>query len=362
MMKDNIREYLNNEENYSIFKSIDDKIIDPLRFFKLLEQAEKICLNIDLPFIVKKKYYSFLSLELPDINDYNGNDIKIGRLLADHLTRRLDKKISEDWMFNEIKRIPYGVIQEIVEKSIIISIPPSGLLPKLNSETSNKKQKSFSNVQFDLKGKIEKIINLISKSCIEIIADPELYKTLKKHFIDQHDKQRENHRTALITKKFNDKAHEFSIENQHPTGQSETKNSIGTSDFAIFANNKKIIIGEALNFSGQNSNSVDKKIIKHLQKLTVNYNQSKLDNLIFLTYYEGNPEKFYESYENYLKHFDNCTQLGFKCKNMIDDLTSAAQEVNSASVKIAKSIHSYSNNSENEFSIYHFYLDFSEKK
>ena len=35
--------------------------------------------------------------------------------------------------------------------------------------------------------------------------------------------------------------------------------------------------------------------------------------------------------------------------------------INSASIKIAKSIHSYSGIGEYEFSIYHFYIDFSEK-
>lgn len=360
MMKDNIREYLNNEENYSIFMSIDDKIIDPLRFFQLLEQAEKICLNIDLPHIVKKKYYSFLSQELPGINENNENDFKIGHLIATHLTHRLDNNVCEDWMFKEIKGIPFGVIQEIVNKNVIISIPPTASLQKYNPETSKEKQYSSSNSQLDLKGKIEIIVELILESCIEIIDKPKLFGVSKDHFKDKANKQRENHRTNHIINKFNDKTPEFFIDNQHLTGQSETRNSTGTVDFAIFFDKKKIVIGEALNFSGQNTNSVNQNIINHLKKITKNYNLSTLNNLIFLVYYEGNYSKFYDSYNNYLKQLYNCTQLGFECKKKIPDKTST-YKVNSASVRIAKSIHSYSNNSENRFSIYHFYLDFSEK-
>lgn len=354
MMKDNISEYLNTEENYSIFKSIDDKIIDPLRFFQLLEQAEKICLNIDLPHIVKRKYYSFLSQELPYINENNGNDFKIGHLIATHLTLRLDKNLSKNWMFKEIKKIPFGVIQDITEKNVIISIPPTGIPPKLNPEKRNEKQHSSSSVHFDREGNIEKIVTIISESCKEIIESPELYNILQKHSGDL-----ENRRTGLITNKFNDKAPEFSIENQHPTGQSGTKNSTGTVDFAVYFNKKKIAIGEALNFSGTNTKSVNQKIIKHLQKLIANYNYTRLGDLFLLIYFEGHCDKFHESYENYLKYFDNFTRLGSECRNTITDMSSA-NVVNSASVKIAKSTHPYSNNSTDEFSIYHFYLNFSE--
>ena len=353
-MKDNISEYLNTQENYSIFKSIDDKIIDPLRFFQLLEQAEKICMNIDLPHIVKKKYYSFLSEELPGINENNGNDFKIGHLIATHLTRRLDYNLSENWMFKEIKKIPFSVIQDIVEKNVIISIPKTGISLRLNPEKINEKQHSSTNVQIDLEGIIKEIVTIISESCKEIIESPELYNILKKHSGDL-----ENRRTGLITNKFNDKAPEFSIENQHTTGQSGTKNSTGTVDFAVYFNKKKIAIGEALNFSGTNTKSVNKKIIKHLQKLVANYNYTRLGDLFLLIYFEGHCDKFHESYENYLKYFDNCTRLGSEHRNTITDMSSA-NVVNSASVKIAKSTHSYSNNSTNEFSIYHFYLNFSE--
>ena len=270
-MKDNISEYLNTEENYSIFKSIDDKIIDPLRFFQLLEQAEKICLNIDLPHIVKRKYYSFLSQELPDINENNGNDFKIGYLIATHLTLRLDRNLSKNWKFKEIKKIPFSVIQDIVEKNVFISIPPTGIPMRLNSETSNEKQHSSTNGQIDLKGKLEKIVTIFSQSCKEIIEQPELFKTLKKH-----SKDLENHRTSHILNKFKDKVPEFSIDNQHLTGQSNSNNSTGTVDFAIFSDNNKIVIGEALNFSGPNTKCVNQKIIKHLQKLVTNYNYSRL--------------------------------------------------------------------------------------
>ena len=354
-MKYNINEYINTEESYSIFKSIDDKIIDPLRFFQLLEQAEKICLHVDLPYIVKKNYYSFLSQELPDINEINGKDFKIGHLIATHLTFRLDKNLNENWMFKEIKKIPFSVIQDIVEKNIIISIPPTGIRLRHNPETSNEKQHSSTNVQINIEAKIKKIITIISESCKEIIESPELYKTLKKHSGDM-----ENHRTSHITKKIKDKVPEFSIDNQHLTGQSETKNSTGTVDFSISFDNKKIAIGEALNFSGQNTKTVNQKIIKHLQKLVANYNYTRLGDLFLLVYFEGHCDNFYMSYENYLKHFDNCAQLGFKCSNKIKDMTSD-YVVNSASVRIAKSIQSYSNDCKYEFSIYHFYLDFSEK-
>ena len=353
-MKDNISEYLNTEENYSIFKSIDDKIIDPLRFFQLLEQAEKICMNIDLPHIVKKKYYSFLSEELPGINENNGNDFKIGHLIATHLTRRLDYNLSENWMFKEIKKIPFSIIQDIVEKNVIISIPKTGISLRLNPEKINEKQHSSTNVQIDLEGIIKEIVTIISESCKEIITSPEYYQILKNHSGDL-----ENRRTWLITNKFNDKAQKFHIENQHPTGQSRTKHSTGTVDFAIYFNKNKIVIGEALNFSGQNTKSVDQNIINHLKKLTKNYNQSTLSNLILFVYYGTNSGKFQESFENYLTHFKNCPHLGFKCRKTIMEITSD-YVFNSASVKIAKSTHYYSNNSTDEFSIYHFYLNFPE--
>ncbi len=200
----------------------------------------------------------------------------------------------------------------------------------------------------------------ISESCIEIVAHPELYRTLNKHFEILEDKQRENRRTGHIISKFNDKSSEFIIENQHLTGQSETKKSVGTVDFAVLFNKEKIAIGEAVNSSAQNTNSIDQNIVKHLKKLTQNYNRSTLSDLILLVYYEGNSGKFYDSYSNYLKHFAKSTESVINPTKAINDITSDFV-TNSSSIKIAKSIHSYSGNIENEFSIYHFYIDFSEK-
>lgn len=208
--------------------------------------------------------------------------------------------------------------------------------------------------------KIESIIKSICESCNDILANPEQYRILKKHFEGQLDKQRENHRTGHIIIKSNDRNSEFKLENQHLTGQSETKKSAGTVDFAVLFNKEKIAIGEAVNSSGQNTKSIDQNIVRHLNKLTRNYNHSTLSDLIFLVYYEGNPEKFYDSFFNYQKHFAKCTEQVIKSTKAIDDISSD-YVVNSKSIKIAKSIHSYSENDENEFSIYHFYIDFSEK-
>ena len=208
--------------------------------------------------------------------------------------------------------------------------------------------------------KIESVIKTISASCIEIVSHPELYRTLNKHFKDQSDKQRENRRTGLITTRSNDKNKEFKIENQHLTGQSETKNSTGTVDFAVFSNDERITIGEAVNFSGQNTKSVGMNIIKHLKKLTQNYNYSTHSDLIFLVYYEGVTDKFHSSYDNYLKHFVRSTGLVIYPAKTINNITKNFVK-NSTSIKLAKSLHSYSGNDANEFSIYHFYIDFSEK-
>jgi len=212
------------------------------------------------------------------------------------------------------------------------------------------------NVEYNFKS----VITTISESCKEIVAQPEQYKTLKKHFEGLLDKQRENHRTAHIISKFNNKSSQYIIENQHLTGQSETKKSAGTVDFAVLFNKEKIAIGEAVNSSGQNTNSIDQNIVRHLKKLSLNYNHSTLSDLIILIYYEGNSEKFYDSYCNYRKHFAKCTEQVIKPTKAIDDISSD-YVVNSKSIKIAKSIHSYSGNDENEFSIYHFYIDFSGK-
>lgn len=210
------------------------------------------------------------------------------------------------------------------------------------------------------KSKIESVITTISESCKEIVANPELFHTLNKHFEDQADKQRENYRTAHLISKFNNKSSQYIIKNQHLTGQSETKNSTGTVDFAVFFNKEIITIGEAVNSSVQNTKSIDRNIVRHLKKLTQNYNLSTLSDLILLVYYEGNPEKFFDSYCNYQKHFAKSTEQVIKSTKSIDDI-SLNIVTNSSSIKIAKSIHSYSGNDENEFTIYHFYIDFSEK-
>ena len=212
------------------------------------------------------------------------------------------------------------------------------------------------NVEYNFKS----VITTISESCKEIVAQPELYKTLKKHFEGILDKQRENHRTAHIISKFNNKSSKYIIENQHLTGQSETKKSAGTVDFAVFFNKEIIAKGESVNSSGQNTNSIDRNIVRHLKKLSRNYNHSSLPDLILLVYYEGSPEKFFDSYDNYRKHFAKYTAAVIKSTKPIDDI-SGNIVTNSSSIKIAKSIHSYSGNDENGFSIYHFYIDFSEK-
>lgn len=214
--------------------------------------------------------------------------------------------------------------------------------------------------QVTYNNKIDRLIRILITSCIEILAHPELYHILKKHFKDQSDKQRENHRTGHIIYKSNDKNTEFKIENQHLTGQSATKNSTGTVDFAVFFDKEKISIGEALNSSAQNTNRINQNIDRHLKKLIRNYNYSALSDLIFLVYYDGASDKFHSSFDNYRKHFEKWTELVVKPTKAINNITSDFV-TNSASIKLAKSTHSYSGDTQNEFSIYHFYIDFSEK-
>ena|GEM_PF-6829008 len=186
--------------------------------------------------------------------------------------------------------------------------------------------------------KIETSIKGLVKSIIDILADPELYHTLAKHFKKLGEKQGENHRTKHIAKIFNTNSLSLIMDYQHSTGQSETKKSAGTIDFAVLFNKEKIAIGEAVNSSAQNTDNIDPYIVGHLKKLTQNYNHSTLSNLIVLVYYEGNSEKFYDSYCNYRKHFAKCTEQVIKPTKAIDDISSD-YVVNSKSIKIAKSIH-----------------------
>ena len=257
-----------------------------------------------------------------------------------------------DWRFNKIRYIPFSVIQRIVEKNVVIVIPPTGILPINKIKTKGDTSYNLNN--------ISEIIKIISESCKEIVGDPELYHTQAKHIKKFGEKQGENYRTKHISKIFNKNLLSLIMDYQHSTGQSETKKSAGTVDFAILFNKEKIAIGEAVNSSSQNTNNIDPNIVKHLKKLIRNYNHSTLSDLILLVYYEGNPEKFFDSYGNYRKHFAKQTAAEIKSTKSIDDI-SLNIVTHSSSIKIAKSIHSYSGNDENEFSIYHFYIDFSGK-
>jgi hypothetical protein len=202
----------------------------------------------------------------------------------------------------------------------------------------------------DKTSSIVKIIKTICDNCVEIINNPEDYK-IRKEKVNKLDKERENRRTAHISHKFNDKLQpHFSSTPQYRIGLSGSGDNPGTVDLAITFGNE-LIIGEALNFSDFNSNRIGKKIIEHLTKLTDNYNQSKMNNLFFLVYFEGSKD-FYKSFDNYMKNF-NKTYPGTEVTDITKDFVSDYNIV-----KIAKSTHSYSKDNKNQFSIYHFYIDF----
>jgi hypothetical protein len=198
---------------------------------------------------------------------------------------------------------------------------------------------------------INKIVKTICENCVEINNHPEDYK-IKKEEGDQYDRERENRRTSHISHKFNDKLkpYFFSI-SQYRIGLSGSGENPGMVDLAITFGNE-LIIGEALNFSDLNSKKLGEQVIKHLKKLTGNYNQSKMDILLFLVYFEGNKD-YYKSFENYLKMF-NKKYPGTEITEITKDFSK-----NSSVVKIAQSNHSYSNDNKNQFTIYHFYIDFS---
>lgn len=215
-------------------------------------------------------------------------------------------------------------------------------LTKISYSYITKSDKSSSTV---------KIIKTICDNCIEIINNPEDYK-IRKEKGNKFDKERENRRTAHISHKFNDKLNpHFSSVPQYRIGLSGSGDNPGTVDLAITFGNE-LIIGEALNFGDVNSNKIGKKIIEHLTKLTGNYNQSKIDNLFFFVYFEGTKD-YYKSFDNYVKNF-NKTYPGTEITDITKDFVS-----NYNVVKIAKSTHSYSEDDKNQFSIYHFYIDFS---
>lgn len=207
---------------------------------------------------------------------------------------------------------------------------------------------------------IEKITTIIDKSSIEIADNPEYYQILIKHFDKSKDKQRENRRTFLIIEKFNDKSEpHYHAETQHETGQSNSTKSTGTADFAIYSQNEIKIKGEAVNFRGLNSNKLGADLVFHLKKLIKNYNRTAINDLFFLVYYEGKKNCFFKSFKNYKSRLNKSKEIEFTCLEVIDNTLEF--ETTSSSIKIAKSIHSYSNDSKNQFNIYHFYIDFSEE-
>lgn len=226
---------------------------------------------------------------------------------------------------------------------------------EIRKEENNKLRKTE-----NVKSKVEFILKTIAQSCIEIIGNPEHFKILAKHYVNQENKEKENHRTRTINEKLKDKTGYY-IDNQHITGQSQSRKSEGIADYAIMDSEKnKIIVAEAINIKGLNSNKISKDLIVHLNKLANNYNQTKLDNLLFLVYYEGNTINFQTSFENYKRHFSTSKGLNYQC-NQMEDVTDLFLE-NQNVVKIGKSIHSYSKEKKSTiFYTYHFYIDFSDK-
>lgn len=199
----------------------------------------------------------------------------------------------------------------------------------------------------------EKIIEDISKVCVEIIEDPKDNADLFQSNCSDND-DREDKRTRRIKSKTKPYFEGY-IDFQHKTGVSATgkQKREGTVDLAFFDKKKKRITnGEALNCQGLNSTKLNNEIIKHIDKLMENYNKSRIDNLLFLVYYEG--KKFYQSFENYIKYFEQ----NYPDSSIKEITTDFVQ--NSSVIKIIKSKYSYSNNSKNLFNIYHLYIDFSE--
>ncbi len=210
----------------------------------------------------------------------------------------------------------------------------------------------------------KKLVKTIAQSIIEIIQHPEDYAIYKKHFEGKENKERENRRTSHIHHKLNDKLKPyFSSHVQHPIGQSKERKSSGTVDFAIFFANTFLTIGEAVNTIGSNDNDIIKNIKEHLDKLTDNYNTSKIDTLLSFVYYEENgsgKSNFFGSFKNYYNHLKEYAPSGYSCID-VKEVTSE-YETKHSSIKILKSTHSYSNNDEDLFNVYHFYIDFSENK
>lgn len=196
---------------------------------------------------------------------------------------------------------------------------------------------------------ITKIVETIGVSCVEIIENQMNY-DLPKNPELKNDRERENNRTFHISQKINDKLKSYIISScQSPIGQSSTGKSSGTVDLDIRFENE-LITGEALNFKDLNSQGLGKQIKEHWNRLVCNYNLSKKKNLLFLVYYEGT--YFHKSYENYLKEFEK-EHLNSGILNISETFVK-----NSSAVKIALSTHSYSENIQEMYNVYHFYIDF----
>jgi hypothetical protein len=209
----------------------------------------------------------------------------------------------------------------------------------------------------DKQSELIKIIETIAHVCIDIIEDPkDNYELFKSSNPDNDD--RENKRTRRIMSKSKYSLKSF-IDFQHRIGVSATdkQKRAGTVDLAFIKKDKTVLtIGEAINSKNLNSDrlGIGKQIIDHLNKLIDNYNKSGKDNLLFLVYYEG--ENYYTSFKNYLENIKECREVNSTCIE-IKEITKNIVE-NSNVVKIAKSKHSYSKNTENLFNIYHFYINF----
>jgi len=299
---------------------------------------------LELPTKVKQHVDTTGYFDLHASLQFYSNDAKMKITLHD---KKLLKKHAKFWeyVFNQERVNKYGF--DITLRPLYnIRVKPAIEQIRVQSKKSvQKKEKQSTRIKQQ-----GSIITGITAGILTLISNHNTYKILKNDY-NTNDKREDNRTIKVIG--LSELKIEFHIDYQHITGDSETKKTEGEVDFAIFdkEKNTKVTIGEAINWSGY-----DKNLINHINKLQENYNPTRLPFLMFLIYYEGETERFQEKYEYYIEKYETDKLLEYPCIG-ISDITE--KYTKDDVIRIAESKHKYSNQS--GFTIFHFFIDFSEK-
>ena len=248
----------------------------------------------------------------------------------------------------EIGNTKHNLIKSIFNTFLEISENPKNIEISTDNDEfyyiRDIKKYSISKYDFLIKLKMNETESAILTALIQSCETILIHKKNKRLLISNFKKgeKRENARNNAIATDLR-LCEGYYIQEEFQIGESETKKTVGKVDIAIIQNYKIITLIEGLNHGVKND------FIRHLNKLSINYNPLKLKFAFLLTYYEKNDfSSGWKEYKNWIRDNENLEETDYDFQSDIKQ---------TQGIKIASS--KYILDGELNTKIYHVFINIS---